>query len=83
MCCGKYGFIGRQQTKKTLNENINELINLNQEGLESKFAYKNNNKNFSVFSNFSKSEKTNGQTQNRRPEITFGSNYIQSFKNRY
>ena len=57
----------------------NELINLNQEGLESKFVYKQNDKNFSVFSSFSKSEKTNGQTQNRRPEITFGSNFSQKF----
>ncbi len=71
------------ETNAGYTKHENELINLNQEGLESKFAYKNNNKNFSVFSNFSKSEKTNGQTQNRRPEITFGSNYIQSFKNSF
>ena len=69
------------ETNAAYTKHENELINLDQEGLESEFIYKKNNKNLSLFSSFSKSEKTNGQTPNRRPEITFGSQYAQKIEN--
>ena len=71
------------ETNVAYTKHENEIINLNQEGLESEFTYKENNKNFSLFSTFSKSEKTNGQTPNRRPEISFGSRYVHKLENSF
>ena len=53
----------------------NELININQEGLENELTFDGNEQRFSIFNIFSKSRKTNGQTQNRRPDLSYGVNY--------
>ena len=53
----------------------NELININQEGLENELTFDGNEQRFSIFNTFSKSRKTNGQTQNRRPDLSYGVNY--------
>ena len=53
----------------------NQLIDLNQEGLENEISFFGNNKKLSVYSVFSKSRKTNGQAQSRRPDLVYGLNY--------
>ena len=39
------------------------------------------NHKISLFTNFSKSKQTNGSAQQRRPDITYGSNYFRKFLN--
>ena len=53
----------------------NQLIDLNQEGLENELLFSGDIQNFSIFTNFSKSRKTDGSAQSRRPDLTFGLNY--------
>ena len=53
----------------------NELIDINQEGLENEISFNKNNQHLSIFNIFSKSRKTNGQAQNRRPDLSYGANY--------
>ena len=53
----------------------NELIDINQEGLESELLFNGNNQNILLFTNFSKSRKANGQAQARRPDLSYGANY--------
>ena len=59
--------------------NENKFIDINQEGLENELFFYGDNQNFSIFNNFSKSRKTNGQIQNRRPGLTYGANYSKQF----
>ncbi len=54
----------------------NELIDINQEGLENEFVYKGEDQSLTIFSNFNKSRKTNGQAQARRPDLNYGSTYM-------
>ena len=61
--------------------NENKFIDINQEGLENELFFYGDNQNFSIFNNFSKSRKTNGQIQNRRPGLTYGANYSKKFTN--
>ena len=53
----------------------NELIDINQEGLESELLFSGNNQNIGLYTNFSKSRKANGQAQARRPDLSYGANY--------
>ena len=53
----------------------NELIDINQEGLENELSFNANNQRLSIYNNFSKSRKTNGQAQARRPDLSYGANY--------
>ena len=53
----------------------NELIDINQEGLENELSFIGNNQRLSIFNVFSKSRKTNGQAQSRRPDLSYGANY--------
>ena len=53
----------------------NELIDINQEGLENELLFNSNNQRLSIYSVFSKSRKTNGSAQNRRPDLSYGANY--------
>ena len=53
----------------------NELIDINQEGLESELLFSGNNQNVGLYTNFSKSRKANGQAQSRRPDLSYGANY--------
>jgi len=55
--------------------NENKLIDINQEGLENELSFNGSNQNLSIFNNFSKSRKTNGQAQSRRPDLTYGARY--------
>jgi len=59
----------------------NKQIDLNQEGLESELTFNGENQVISIFTNFSKSKKTSGSPQLRRPDITYGSNYLKKFVN--
>jgi vitamin B12 transporter len=54
----------------------NELIDINQEGLESELLINGNTQNITFFTNFSKSRKANGQAQARRPDLSYGANYL-------
>lgn len=58
----------------------NQSIDINQEGLESSLSYSNNFQKFSLFGIFSKSRKSNGQAQNRRPDLSYGLNLFQKIK---
>ena len=53
----------------------NELIDINQEGLESELLFSKNNQKIGLYTNFSKSRKANGQAQSRRPDLSYGANY--------
>ena len=59
----------------------NKKTDLNQEGLESELLYKVADQTFSFFTNFSKSKNTKGQSQLRRPDLTYGSSYTKRFLN--
>ena len=58
----------------------NELIDINQEGLENELLINANNQNITLFTNFSKSRKANGQAQSRRPDLSFGAAYSKKLK---
>ena len=60
----------------------NELIDINQEGLENELSFNGNNQRFSVFNIFSKSRKQNGQAQSRRPDLSYGVNYSKKFESK-
>lgn len=53
----------------------NELIDINQEGLENELSFNGNGQRLSIFNIFSKSRKMNGQAQSRRPDLSYGANY--------
>ena len=53
----------------------NELIDINQEGLESELSINGTNQKLLFFTNFSKSRKANGQAQSRRPDLSYGLNF--------
>ena len=53
----------------------NELIDINQEGLENELLFNGNGQHLSIFNIFSKSRKQNGQSQSRRPDLSYGANY--------
>ena len=53
----------------------NELIDINQEGLENELLFNGNDQRLSIFNIFSKSRKQNGQAQSRRPDLSYGANY--------
>ena len=56
------------------------MLSLNQEGLESELLFNGNNQVFGLFTNISKSKKTNGAAQSRRPALSYGGNYSQKFE---
>ena len=66
----------RIETNLAYTKHENQLTDLNQEGLENELIYKTSNQSLSFFTNFNKSRKTNGQAQNRRPDLNYGSKYI-------
>ena len=53
----------------------NQLIDINQEGLENELLFNTNNQRLSIYSVFSKSRKINGSAQSRRPDLSYGTNY--------
>ena len=60
------------ETNSAYSMHENKLIDINQEGLESELLINGNNQNITLFTNFSKSRKTNGQAQSRRPDLSYG-----------
>jgi len=54
----------------------NQLIDINQEGLENEISFNGNNESLSIYNIFSKSRKTNGQAQARRPDLSYGANLL-------
>ena len=69
----------RIESNAAYSRHENELIALSQEGLENELFYKGNNQSLSFFTNFSKSKKTDGRAQSRRPDLNYGSNYLKKF----
>jgi len=63
------------ESNATYSKHENELIDINQEGLENELLFNGNNQRLSIFNIFSKSSKTNGQAQSRRPDLSYGTNY--------
>ncbi len=62
------------ETNSAYTMHENQLVDINQEGLESSLLFKGVNQSILIFSNLSKSRKTNGQAQSRRPDLTYGIN---------
>jgi outer membrane cobalamin receptor len=69
----------RIESNYTAGKHQNFQTDLNQEGIESELYLKGKNENISLFTNFSKSRKVNGQAQARRPDLSFGTNYTKKF----
>ena len=63
----------------SMHENLK--TDIKQKGLENLVSFNNSNHAISLFSNFSKSRKDNGQAQNRRPDLSYGANYSAKVKN--
>ena len=57
----------------------NQILDLNQEGLESELFFKGIGQNFSIFTDFAKSRTTIGAHQSRRPDLSYGLNYSKKF----
>ena len=65
----------RIETNAAYSEHENKLIDINQEGIENELIFRKKDKKLSIFSNFTKSRKDNGQAQSRRPDLSYGANY--------
>ena len=61
----------------------NETLDIEQEGLESSFTFKNDNQRVSLTNTLSKSSEGNGRPQLRRPEKQYGVNYNAKFNSSY
>ncbi len=61
----------------------NEIIDIEQEGLESSLVFKNQNQKITLFSIFSKSREGDGDPQLRRPEQQLGINYSKKFSTNF
>ena len=71
----------RIESNAAYSKHENLKTDINQKGLENSILFKNDNQTFSLFNNFSKSRKDNGQAQNRRPDLSFGANYSRKIEN--
>jgi len=67
----------RIESNSAYTKHENELIDINQEGLENELLINRNNQTISFYTNFSKSRKANGQAQSRRPDLSYGLNLSQ------
>ena len=63
------------ESNAAYSQHENELVDINQEGLENELSFNGKNQRLSIFNVFSKSRKTNGQAQSRRPDLSYGANY--------
>ncbi len=66
----------RIESNAAYSQHENMKTDINQRGLENTISFNNNNQTISLFNNFSKSRKDNGQAQNRRPDLTYGASYF-------
>ncbi len=64
----------------TATSGYNEMIDIEQEGIENSLEFKNKKQRLSLTSTFSKSREGNGRPQLRRPEKQFGINYSKKFQ---
>lgn len=64
------------ESNSDYSQHENELIDINQEGLENEVFFIRDNQKLSLYNVFSKSRKTNGQAQPRRPDWVYGLNYF-------
>ena len=69
----------RIETNSAYNKHENQILDLNQEGLENELIYTDGNQTLNIFTNFSKSKKTDGRAQSRRPDLNYGLNYNKNF----
>ena len=67
----------RIESNSAYTKHENEIIDINQEGLENELLINRNNQTISFYTNFSKSRKANGQAQSRRPDLSYGLNLSQ------
>lgn len=63
------------EANKEYSKHENELTDINQEGVENEIIFNRLNETLSFYNIFSKSKKNNGQTQSRRPDLSYGLNY--------
>ena len=70
----------RIESNSAYSKHENKLISLNQEGLESELLFSGDNQKIGLFTNISKSKKTDGSAQSRRPSFSFGGNYSKKFQ---
>jgi vitamin B12 transporter len=63
------------ETNSAYSKHENKVIDINQEGLENEISFGRNNESLTFYNIFSKSRKTNGQAQSRRPDLSYGLNY--------
>ena len=63
------------ETNAGYTKHENQLIDINQEGLENQLSYRGNNQSLSIYNIFSKSKKTDGKSQSRRPDLSYGLSY--------
>ena len=71
----------RIESNATYSMHENLKTDIKQKGLENLVSFNNSNHTITLFSNFSKSRKDNGQAQNRRPDLSYGANYSAKVKN--
>ncbi len=64
------------ETNSAYSKHENQLTDINQEGIENEISLNRKNDRFLFYNIFSKSRKTNGQAQSRRPDLSFGLNYL-------
>ncbi len=62
------------ESNSAYTKHVNEQIDIYQNGIESELTLLNGFQNITIFSNFSKSRKANGQAQSRRPDLSYGAN---------
>jgi len=70
----------RIESNSVYSKHENQLIDLNQEGLENEILFNGNDQSISIFTNFAKSRKTNKQAQSRRPDLSHGINFSKKIK---
>ncbi len=73
------GSISDVLNRGTSTNGYNEIIDINQEGLENSLILKDESQKLTLSSSFSKSRESNGRPQLRRPEQQFGINYSKRF----
>jgi vitamin B12 transporter len=69
----------RIESNVAYSKHENFQTDLNQEGVESELFFKRKNEDISLFTNFSKSKKANGNAQARRPDLSYGASYTKKF----
>ena len=76
----KTTILDRIESNAAYTQHENMSTDINQEGLENSILFKDDDQTFSLFNNFSKSRKDNGQGQNRRPDLSYGANYFKKLR---